>query len=51
LGQLLRVIRIDDDSEKKFPLEAHQIYENKIAHGLISEGIYKALQVENVPKK
>ena len=51
LGQLLWVIRIDDDGEKKFPLEAHKIYANKIARGLISEGIYKTLQVEFVPKK
>jgi hypothetical protein len=51
LGQLLWVIHIDDDGEKKFPLEAHKIYANKIACGLISEGIYKASQVEVVPKK
>jgi hypothetical protein len=51
LGQLLWVIRIDDDGEKKFPLEAHKIYANKIARGLISEGIYKASQVEIVQKK
>jgi hypothetical protein len=51
LGQLLWVIRIDNDGEKKFPLEAHKIYANKIAPGLISEGIYKAPQVEIVPKK
>jgi hypothetical protein len=51
LGQLLWVIRIDNDGEKKFQLEAHKIYANKIARGLISEGIYKALQVEIVPKK
>ncbi len=51
LGQLLWVICIDDDGEKKFPLEAHKIYANKIARGLISEGIYRALQVEIVPKK
>jgi hypothetical protein len=50
-GQLLWVIRIDDDGEKKFPLEAHKIYSNKIACGLISEGIYKSLQVEIVQKK
>jgi hypothetical protein len=43
LGQLLWVIRIDNDGEKKLPLEAHKIYANKIACGLISEGIYKAL--------
>jgi hypothetical protein len=40
LGQLLWVIRIDNDDERKFPMEAHKIYANKIAHGLISEGIY-----------
>jgi hypothetical protein len=51
LGQLLWVIHIEDDGEKKFPLEAHKIYANKIAHILISEGIYKASQVEIVPKK
>jgi hypothetical protein len=51
LGQLLWVIRIDDDGEKKFPLEAHKLYANKIAHGLISERIYKVSQVEIVPKK
>jgi hypothetical protein len=51
LGQLLWVIRIDDDGEQKFPLEVHKIYANKIAHGLIYEGIYKASQVEIVPKK
>jgi hypothetical protein len=51
LGQLLWVIHIDNDGEKKFPLEAHKIYANKIARGLISEGIYKASQVEIVPKK
>ncbi len=32
-------------------MEAHKIYANKIVRGLISEGIYKALQVEVVPKK
>ncbi len=42
LDQLLWVIRIYDDGEKKFPLEAHKIYANKIARGLISEGNYKA---------
>jgi hypothetical protein len=42
LGQLLWVIRIDNDGEKKFPLEAHKIYANKIARGLICEGIYEA---------
>jgi hypothetical protein len=46
LGQLLWVIHIDDDGEKKFPLKAHKIHANKIARGLISAGIYKALQVE-----
>jgi hypothetical protein len=51
LGQLLWVIRIDDDGEKKFPLEAHKIYANKIAHQLIYEGIYKASQVEIVQKQ
>jgi hypothetical protein len=51
LGQLQWVIRIDDDGERKFPMEAHKIYANKIARGLISEGIYKALQVEAVQKK
>jgi hypothetical protein len=52
LGQLLWVIlRIDNDGEKKFQLEAHKIYANKIARRLISEGIYKASQVEIVPKK
>jgi hypothetical protein len=51
LSQLLWVICIDHDGEKKIPLEAHKIYANKIARGLISEGIYKALQVEIVPKK
>jgi hypothetical protein len=51
LGQLLWVIGIDNDGEKKFPLEAHKIYANKFARGLISEGIYKVLQVEIVPKK
>ncbi len=51
MGQLLWVIRIDNDGEKKFPLEAHKIYANKIARGLISEGIYKASQVEIVPPK
>ncbi len=50
-GQLLWVIHIDNDGKKKFPLEAHKIYANKIAHGLISEGIYKASQVEIVQKK
>ncbi len=51
LGQLLWVIRIDDDSEKKFPLQTHKIYANKIARRLISEGIHKASQVEIAPKK
>jgi hypothetical protein len=51
LGQLLWVIRINDDGERKFPIEAHKIFANKIACGLISEGIYKASQVEVVPKK
>jgi hypothetical protein len=32
-------------------MEAHKIYANKIARGLISDGIYNALQVEVVPKK
>ncbi len=32
-------------------MEAHKIYANSIARELISEGIYKALQVEVVPKK
>jgi hypothetical protein len=36
---------------KKIQLEAHKIYANKISHGLISEGIYKASQVEIVPRK
>jgi hypothetical protein len=40
LGQLLWFTHIDDDSERKFPMEAHKIYANKIARGLISEGIY-----------
>ncbi len=39
------------NGEKKFPMEAHKIYANKIACGFISEGIYKALQVEVVQKK
>jgi hypothetical protein len=39
-GQLLWVIHIDNDGERKFPMEAHKIYANKIACGLISEGIY-----------
>jgi hypothetical protein len=51
LGQLQLVIRIDNDGKKKFPLEAHKIYANKSACGLISEGIYKASQVEIVQKK
>ncbi len=51
LGQLLWVIRIDNDGERKFPMEAQQIYANKIARGLFSEGIYKALQVEVIQKK
>ncbi len=51
LGQLLWVIHIDDDGEKKFPLEAHKTYANKIARRLISERICKALQVEIVSKK
>ncbi len=51
LGQLLWVIRIDNDGEKKFPLEAHKIYANIIACGSISEGIYKASQEEIVQKK
>ncbi len=50
MGQLLWVIHIDNDGEKKFPLEAHKIYANKIARRLISEGIYKASQLEIVPK-
>jgi hypothetical protein len=36
LSQLLWVICIDDDGERKLPMEAHKIYANKIAHGLIS---------------
>ncbi len=51
LGQLIQVIHIDDDGKKKFPFEAHKIYANKIARGLISEGIYKASQVEIIQKK
>jgi hypothetical protein len=50
LGQLLWVIQIDNDGERKFSMEAHKIYANKIARGLISEGIFKALQVEVVQK-
>jgi hypothetical protein len=51
LSQLLWVIQIDDDGERKFPMEAHKIYANKIASVFISEGIYNALQVEVLPKK
>ncbi len=51
LGQLLCVIRIDNDGERKFPMEAHKIYAKKISRGLISEEIYKALQVKVVQKK
>jgi hypothetical protein len=55
LGQLLWVIHVDTylsiDSEKKFPMEAHKIYANKIARRVISEGIFKALQVEVMSKK
>ncbi len=51
LGQLLWVIRINNDGKRKFPMEAHKIYANKMERGLISEGIYKALQVEVVPPK
>ncbi len=51
LGQLLWAIRIDDDGEREFLMEAHKIYANKIVHGLISEGIYKAFQVELIQKK
>ncbi len=32
-------------------MEAHKFYANKIAHGLITEGIYNASQVEIVPPK
>ncbi len=32
-------------------MEACKIYANKIARGLISEGIYKASQVEVFPRK
>jgi hypothetical protein len=31
LGQLLWIIRNDNDGERKFPIEAHKIYANKIA--------------------
>jgi hypothetical protein len=51
LGQLLWVTCIEDDGERKVPMEVHKIYANKIASGLISKGIYKALQVEKVQKK
>jgi hypothetical protein len=51
LSQLLWGICIDNDGERKFPMKAHKIYANKIARGLISEGIYKASQVDVVPKK
>jgi hypothetical protein len=55
LGQLLWVICIDTslsiDSDKKFPKEAHKIYTNKIACEVISEGIFKALQVDVMSKK
>jgi hypothetical protein len=51
LGQHLWVICIDDDGKRKFPMEAHKTCANKIAHGLISERIYEALQVEVAPKK
>jgi hypothetical protein len=50
-GQLLWVMCIDDDGERKFPMEAHKIYANKIERGSISEGIYEASQMEVVPKK
>ncbi len=32
-------------------MEAHKIYANKIARRVISEGIFKALQVEVMSKK
>jgi hypothetical protein len=51
LGQLLWVICLEDDGERKFPMEAHDIHANKIAIGLNFEGIYKATQVEVIPKK
>jgi hypothetical protein len=40
LDQLLWIICIDNDGERKFPMEAQKIYAYKIARGLILEGIY-----------
>jgi hypothetical protein len=53
LGQNLWVIRIDnsDGCEKKFPIEAHGAFANKIARGLINGAVYKASQLDVVTKK
>lgn len=53
LGKNLWVIRIDnsDGCEKKFPIECHGAYANKIARGLIGGGVFKASQLDVITKK
>ena len=53
LGKNLWVIRIDnsEDCERKFPIEAHTAFANKIARGLIQGAVYKAFQLDVINKK
>lgn len=53
LGKNLWVIRIDNSEvcEKKFPIEAHTAFANKIARGLINGAVYKASQLDVINKK
>lgn len=53
LGKNLWVIRVDnsDGCEKKFPIEAHGAFANKIARGLISGAVFKASQLDVITKK
>ena len=53
LGKNLWVIRIDNSEgcEKKFPIEAHTAFANKIARGLIQGAVYKAFQLDVINKK
>ena len=52
LGKNLWVIRIDNSEgcEKKFPIEAHTAFANKIARGLIHGAVYKASQLDVITK-
>ena len=52
LGKNLWVIRIDNsaDCERKFLIEAHTAFANKIARGLIHGAVYKASQLDVIKK-